>query len=153
MKRREFVSTIGLTAMGIMAGQAVASAAENTAAPAKKKPVPKEIKNIVDAAGDCLKTGNICLAHCQVQLEAGDTSLAECQRMVMNMLAVCDGMAKLAAYNSCGEIELKQYAKNCATFCRSCEDACEKHVSHHAECKACHDSCKNCATACETFAA
>ena len=63
-----------------------ALAAEGVAASAvKKHAMSKELKDIVDTTAACMKTGNICLAHCQFQLGAGDVSLAECQRTVMGI--------------------------------------------------------------------
>jgi Cys-rich four helix bundle protein (predicted Tat secretion target) len=150
MQRRDFVSTVGLTAMGLLASQMAAAA---TATAPKRRVMSKELKDVLDSTSDCLKTGDVCLAHCHSLLAAGDTSLADCQKTVMNMLAVCDGLSKLAAYNNCDEADLKSYAKVCGQFCKTCESACEKHAGHHAECKACYDSCKTCAKACESYAA
>jgi len=154
MDRREFVSALSTTALGVFAAQS-AAAAENMPGekPVAKRAVPKELKKIADATAECLKTGSVCLAHCQSLLGAGDTSLAECQRTVMNMLATCDGMAKVASYNNADEADIKAFARVCALFCRACEKNCEPHISHHTECKACHDSCKTCASACETYSA
>ncbi len=158
MKRREFVTNMGLgvsTAIGLSAlGSLIeesASAAEK-AAPTRPAMSP-ELKAVLNDASDCVKTGNICLAHCQSLLAKGDTSIADCQQHVMNVVAVCEALVKVAAYHNADDARIKSFAKSCAGFCDDCAKACEPHVGHHAECKACYDSCKKCAAACEKYSA
>jgi hypothetical protein len=79
--------------------------------------------------------------------------MAECQRAVMNMLAVVEAMAQVAGFANAEPKNLKQLAKTCAAFCKSCAASCEPHAAHHEECKACLDACTACAKACEAFAA
>jgi Cys-rich four helix bundle protein (predicted Tat secretion target) len=98
-------------------------------------------QSLVDAALGCVKAGNGCIDHCIELLLAGDTSLGDCARAVQQMLATCDTLAKLAAYDS---KFLPEYAKICAEICRNCQTECRKHESHHAACKACAESCAKC---------
>lgn len=158
MQRRDFVTHLGL-GIGATAGLAALGLAESEAMAADKAPLQKrrpmspELKAVLAAALDCVKTGSTCLAHCQNELANGDTSLAECQKSVMNVIAICESLTHVAAYNNASEARLKAYAKVCAGFCDDCAKACERHTSHHIECKECFDSCKACVTACEKYAA
>ncbi len=162
MQRRDFVTnlglglgaSLGLGALGLAESEAFAAdTAAKTPGAAKRRPMSAELKAVLTAAHDCVKTSSVCLAHCQFQLANGDTSLGDCQKNVMNVMAVCEALTKLAAYNNANEAHLKAFAKVCAGFCDDCAKACEMHTSHHIECKECYDSCKACAKACEKYAA
>lgn len=108
-------------------------------------------KAVIDASARCLDAGSICLARCTDHLAAG-MAMADCQRAVMNMLAVVEAMGTAARYGTADPANLKALAKVCAAFCRACEKACEPHAKMHAECKACGEACRDCAKVCETFA-
>jgi Cys-rich four helix bundle protein (predicted Tat secretion target) len=159
MERREFVThlglgigaTMGLAALGLTENQAVAAEPEHKHVMGAAKASPSKMTAVLTAALDCVRAGNICLAHCQRELAKGDSSLAECQKTVMNVVAVCESLAKVAAYNNGNEAHLKAYVKACAAICDDCAKACEQHITHHAECKDCYDSCKACIKACEAL--
>lgn len=120
----------------------------------KGTPAPSPAqKAVIEAGARCLDTGSVCLARCTDHLAAGMASMADCQRAVMNMLAVVEAMGAAARYGTADPANLKALAKVCAAFCRACEKACEPHAKMHAECKACGEACRDCAKACETFAA
>ncbi|MCR9165589.1 MAG: four-helix bundle copper-binding protein [Nannocystaceae bacterium] len=104
-------------------------------APAADVEVDPELVNIV---ADCVAAGRVCLNHCLRMLGTGDTSMAECSRAVSDMLAICEASESLAA---AGSKHLKALAKVCVTACTDCAKACEPHVGHHAECKACKEAC------------
>ena len=108
---------------------------------------------VIDSTADCQHAGRVCLARCTEHLAAGMQDMAECQRAVMNMLAVVDAMADVAGFANASPANLKSLAATCAAFCSSCADACEPHAAHHAECRACRDSCLACAKACRALAA
>ena len=74
-------------------------------------------------------------------------------RSVLDMLAACDGLARLAAYADAPTANLRAYANVCGDYCRDCAAACKKHADHHAPCKACMESCDACLKACEALAA
>jgi Cys-rich four helix bundle protein (predicted Tat secretion target) len=155
MDRRDFVT--GVSAFLVAAGAARAEdhAHGKDARPAAAPPPPlsRELKAVLEATGHCLQTGQLCVAHCNALLSTGDTSLAECQRTALNMLAVCDATFKAAAYHSADAKLLKALARVCGDFCRACAKACEVHAGHHEECKACMQSCLDCAKACDAYAA
>lgn len=156
MERREFVAGIAATAVGLVASSAARADAPGHAGHKMAPPSPpisKELRAIIDATSSCEKTGQVCLAHCTELLATGDTTMADCQRGVMNMLAVCDATFKAASYHSADPKNLKALARVCAEFCRTCAKACEPHAGHHEECKACMESCNACAKACDAYAA
>ena len=92
----------------------------------------------LDAANQCSQTGRLCLAHCLVSFEEGDTSLATCARSVHNMISLCDAFAAQVASNS---KYINGIATVCRTACADCEKECRKHEDDHVECKQCADAC------------
>jgi Cys-rich four helix bundle protein (predicted Tat secretion target) len=140
-----------------IAGPEKPGAGKPVAAPQKPgagKPIAApsaDISAVIDSVGECLKTGQRCLAHCTDSFAAGHVKMAACQRALLNMLAICEATAKLAAYHSADPKDLKAVISACASFCRACAKACEPHA-RSAECKACHDSCVACAKACDAYA-
>jgi Cys-rich four helix bundle protein (predicted Tat secretion target) len=120
------------------------------AAPAA--PLSPALAKIQQTTAACARDGRFCLARCTEHLSAGTDLMAECQRAVMNMLAVVMAMGDVAGYRNANPKQMKALASACAQFCRACASACEPHKDHHEECKACLDSCLECAKACESFA-
>jgi Cys-rich four helix bundle protein (predicted Tat secretion target) len=102
---------------------------------------------LVEAASDCIKTGEACLAHCFASFAAGDTTLAACARSVDTMLSVCATLQKLAA---AGSPHLPALARVALAVCDECEAECRKHAEHHATCKACAEACGACARECRS---
>lgn len=121
------------------------------AAPAA--PVSNTLQAVIKSTADCQRDGRVCLARCTDHLATGAKMMADCQRAVMNMLAVVGAMAEVAVFRSASEANIKALASTCAAFCRACAKACEPHAQHHEECKACLNSCIACAKACEALAA
>ena len=109
-----------------------------------------KFKPLVIAAGDCVATGDACLAHCLVLLGQGDKAMATCAQSVSQLVAVCGALQKLAAQQSRNTAAL---AKVALEICGECEKECRKHESKHAECKACAESCAECIKQCKAFAA
>jgi Cys-rich four helix bundle protein (predicted Tat secretion target) len=92
----------------------------------------------LDAANQCSQTGRLCLAHCLVSFEEGDTSLATCARSVHNMISLCEAFAAQVASNS---KYISGVATVCRTACADCEKECRKHEDDHVECRQCADAC------------
>ena len=92
----------------------------------------------LDAANQCSQTGRLCLAHCLVSFEEGDTSLATCARSVHNMISLCDAFAAQVASNS---KYIGGIATVCRTACADCEKECRKHEDVHVECRQCAEAC------------
>ena len=101
---------------------------------------------IIDAALDCIKTGQACNDHCIDLIKAGDTTIANCMDVLVESLAMCTALAQMASAQS---THLPELAKLCISVCEDCEDECRKHEDKHAACKACADSCQDCIKACK----
>ena len=106
--------------------------------------------SLVDAALDCVKSGEFCKDHCIQLVKDGNTSIADCLSAVNDMLPACSTLAKLAITDS---KHLKEYAKVCMAICQDCEKACKVHKNKHAACKACMESCAHCIKECEKITA
>lgn len=121
-------------------------------APPPVSPTPAALA-LISSTSDCVAAGRVCLARCTDHLAAGMSDMADCQRAVMNMLAVVTAMAEVAAYSSSAPADARSLAATCAQFCETCAEQCEPHAAHHEECKACLDACLECANACKAFVA
>jgi Cys-rich four helix bundle protein (predicted Tat secretion target) len=104
---------------------------------------------LLASAEHCVKTGEVCQAHCFDRLAEGDKSLAACGRSVTALIAVCGALATLAAQNS---PLLPHFAGVAKEQCNACEEECRKHEKH-APCKACAEACADCANECAKIAA
>ena len=105
---------------------------------------------IIDAALDCIKTGQACNEHCIELVKSGDTSIADCMDIITESLAMCNALSQMASAQSS---HLPELAKLCITVCEECEKECRKHEKKHAACKACADSCNACIKACKKIVA
>lgn len=159
MNRRDFLVT-GATAFAAgVTARAGAQATEHQhahtahAADAKTSGLPAgAVQNaaVVDAAAECMKSGEICREHCLEALRAGDASMVRCSKTVSAMLPVCSAVLALAVQ---GSSYLAEVARVCTKACHDCEAACKEHAAHHEACRRCMESCQRCAAACEKIAA
>ena len=115
--------------------------------------VPPALQAVIDSTNACLVAGRVCLARCTDHLAGNMSVMADCQRAVMNMLAVTEALAETSAYRNSAAKTHKALAAVCADYCRACAVECEKHASMHAECKACGEACRGCAKACDAYVA
>ena len=99
-----------------------------------------------EAAHDCIKKGDACIAHCLPMLAAGDTSMGECARAANDMRAVMVGLASAAAS---GNAHLVDLARAAMLFCDDCRDACLKHADKHIVCRECAEACARTVAACK----
>jgi Cys-rich four helix bundle protein (predicted Tat secretion target) len=144
MNRRHLL--LGATQAAAVAAMSTASAADQ-----KASPVQQAVnKPLLDAAYNCSKIAEVCLAHCQMTLSAGDTMLKDCSVSVAQLLPVCETLASLTAQ---GSKYLAKYAKFALEVCKDCEKECRKHESHHTQCKDCANACAACAKECQKIAA
>jgi Cys-rich four helix bundle protein (predicted Tat secretion target) len=149
MERREVLKTVGAALAATIASSALAEEHEHHhdhAAMAMTNPY----SSLIASTGDCLKTGEACLAHCLVLLGEGDKEMAACAQSVNGLLAVCGALGRLAGQNSKHTAAL---AKVAADVCADCEKECRKHEKKHAECKACADACASCLKECKKLSA
>ena len=108
-----------------------------------------ERDSLVRAAGNCVTLGELCQAHCQSLLAAGDTRLALCSASVNEMTASCSALMQLAASDS---KYLPAMAKLCSGILEDCKAVCEKH-SKHDVCRACAEACDECLEECKAVMA
>lgn len=158
LPRRELVA--GLAGVGaLLLAQDARAEGEKGGKPHEHKdappapPVTPALRALMDALAKCEAAGRECVSRCTEHLAAGMSEMAGCQAAVMNMLAVTDAMASVAAYRTALPKNGKALAGVCAEFCTACAIECEKHAANHAECKACGEACKACAKACQAWAA
>lgn len=90
------------------------------------------------AAADCVRAGEVCLAHCLRSLVTGSTMMADCAPRVRVMLAICRAVEALATTDSPHLVAL---ARICLATCTECEAACRPHAQHHPECAECARVC------------
>lgn len=151
--RRDFITTTGAA----VAAASLFAIREAQSAPAAAP--PKDTKDpfaeVADTASTCVRTGEACVAHCTDELAKGNTSMANCNKRVHEMLAMTRAMQTLAASKS----ELaKRHAAICADACKACAAACLEHKDHwghgmHLACKACYEACVACEQSCRKLAA
>jgi Cys-rich four helix bundle protein (predicted Tat secretion target) len=108
--------------------------------------LPAAVSKLALEAADCAVKGELCLSHCIELLSTGDTSLGECAKLTVEMVAICKATATMASINS---KYLKATAKLAADICNACAEECKKHAEHHATCKVCMEACLSCAKACQ----
>ena len=145
MDRRELLTAgaLGLIALHLSPGSALAAEAKKPAAPDPKRA-------LLDALSRCIQAGEVCQAHCVDELAKGNVSMATCNKRVHEMLAMCRATLSLAALDS---TLLPQAATVCAAACKACAEACAEHKAHfshgmHLACKDCMESCQACERAC-----
>lgn len=150
MERREVLGAAGALA-ALAAGTALAQGGgAKPAAGGHHHHAGAKTELLLDAVGDCINKGEVCLAHCIMLMGDGDKSVAGCARSVAETLALCEGLRKLAAQ---GSARAAQVAKLARAACLDCEKECRKHEKKHAECRDCAKACAACAKECEAFAA
>ena len=153
MDRRDLLKT-SLTSAGALAVGSMLARTAFAGEPSDEAPTDA-LGTVVNTAAACIKAGEVCLAHCIKELSTCNTSMANCNRRVHEMLATCNAMLRLAAMRS----DLaRKFAALCAEACANCEAACAEHRAHwahgmHLECKACFEACVECRKACLALAA
>ena len=154
LTRRAFVAGAGAAALAAGVGKAWAGSHEHDGhgdhADHAGHGDHGKYASLQQAALDCVGKSEACIAHCLVQLKAGNTAMADCASAVQAMNAACTGLASLAAL---GSKHLPKYAQACIEICESCEEECRKHEKVHEVCRECAESCKACIAECRKVAA
>jgi Cys-rich four helix bundle protein (predicted Tat secretion target) len=145
MDRRELMQGAGAVALAALGSMAFAAEHDHHEHHGTGANQP-----LIEAAGNCVEKGEVCLAHCLVLLGDGDKEMAACSKSVNQMLAICSALQKLAIQNSKYTAAL---AKVALDSCADCEKECRKHEDKHAECKACAEACAACGKQCKALAA
>ncbi|NRA63295.1 MAG: four-helix bundle copper-binding protein [Pseudobacteriovorax sp.] len=118
---------------------------------AKPRVISKQEKAVFASLEDCLSTGKLCVSHCMRLIEVGDTAMLECQRVVMDMIAVTESLQTVMGYGSAKKSRIKSLIKACQEFCLDCEKECKKHADHHKECADCAKACRDYAKASASY--
>jgi len=139
MERRDLLAAAAALGLG-----SVARAAETPPSHA----TVRSSHPLFDVASDCVKTAELCEAHCVDMIARGDTSLVECLRSVRALSAVCGALTVLSAQES---PLLAHYAAVAREQCEACERECRKHAEHTV-CRNCAESCAACARECKALA-
>ncbi len=147
MERRDALKTFGAAMAAAISGTALAGEHDHHH---DHGAMGNPYAALIASSGDCLKTGEACLAHCLVLLGKGDKEMAACAQSVNELLAVCGALGRLAGQNA---KRTAAFAKVAAEVCADCEKECRKHEKKHAECKACADSCAACLKECKKLSA
>ena len=134
ISRRTLLSTAGVIGATLAGGLAYAADGPGH----KHADHAPQNMDALDAANECTQKARLCLSHCLVSFEEGDTTLATCARSVHNMISLCDAFAAQVANNS-GYIDV--IAAVCRDACSDCEKECRKHENDHVECKQSADAC------------
>lgn len=139
MNRRELMkhaaSSVGTLAIGL-------SMADGAKAAAK---VEGKFGKLAETSNLCVSTGLSCISHCQKELAQGNKMMAECLQSVLELVAACESLERLARYDSA---YTRDFAKVTAKICGDCAKLCEKHAKHMDVCKACMEACIDCEKAC-----
>ncbi len=155
MNRREMLTSVGGVGVAgsvtTMAG--LASASENMAGHAAGHAAAHHgggvNQALINSALDCMKTAEICINHCLDVLGTGDTSLAECGKVVQELETICSSLFKFASYDSKYLNGILAVAKQ---VCTDCEKECRKHKKHQS-CLDCADACVACLKECDLIKA
>ncbi len=132
VSRRDLLVGAGALATLAAGGPALAAGTHDHASHAPQHP------GLLAALEACTSTGRLCVSHCLVTFQEGDTSLAACAAKVHEMVAVCDALTELVAANS---THVASLASVCTDVCKECSAECKKHANEHRECKDCMEAC------------
>lgn len=137
MNRRELMSVAG-SAVFVAAASTAYAEDDHAGHMAMAMPMSPAPQSLIDAAYNCVKSGQTCLNHSLSNLATGETMLANCARMTDQMIVGCAALAKLATV---GSAHLHDAARLAMALCEDCEKECNKHAEMHQACKACAESC------------
>jgi Cys-rich four helix bundle protein (predicted Tat secretion target) len=137
MNRRQAIAAAAGTAVLSIAGSALAQHRQLDHA---------AVSQLFETATNCVKSGLVCIDHCQQALAGGDLSLAACARDADQMVSMCGTLAKLTSVKS---PYLPAMAQVTLVACQDCEIECRKHADKHPACKACAEACAACAAECK----
>lgn len=150
MDRRDLLQTAAAFSLAAMAGTTAAAGKPEGHAMMDHHHDGSRYGTLAHAATHCVMLGEACLGHCLELLGKGDTSMADCSKSVVQMMAVCNALRQLATWNSAHVPSLAKVAQN---LCTECEQACRKHEKEHAVCRDCAEACAECARECASVAA
>ena len=102
------------------------------------------IEECYSCSQTCTACADACLGEEKVQ------ELTQCIRLNLDCADICIATGALASRRTGSNEEvIRQTLQACATACRVCGEACEKHASMHEHCRICAESCRRCEQACQ----
>ena len=102
------------------------------------------------SAADCVRIGQVSLAHCFAVLGQGDKAMAICAISTNEMLAACDTLLTLVAGDS---KYLPKMPALGVVVLEDCEKECRGYEKQHKAMKESADACAVCAKECRKVAA
>ncbi len=152
MNRREALKTTGAMALAALATNATAVEHDHKHMHDHAAMGHDGMKNpnlkLIQATGDCIQKGQLCIDHCLMLLADGNSEMAACARSVQQTLAMCGALQQLASYQS---KQLKALARITMDACKECEDECRKHEKKHVACRDCAEACVACYKECKAL--
>jgi Cys-rich four helix bundle protein (predicted Tat secretion target) len=113
-----------LTALAAASVTGISAVAEAQSGPISMHP-PK-YKALEESTAACVSTGEDCLRHCLAMRAMKDTSMAACERVVIELIAACRALQTLASINS---DFTPAFAKDVAAVCDACRKECQPFVT------------------------
>jgi Cys-rich four helix bundle protein (predicted Tat secretion target) len=157
MDRRQFVSAAAAGLVGALVENAIAD--DDHAHHSAKSNLPSskldsgKVDKLRKETAQCLSAAQSCIGLCNRVAISGDASMADCQASVINLVSVVRGLNEILAWGTASDQEIKSLAAACSVFCADCSAECDKHASHHKECKQCKQACDSCKKACDAIVA
>jgi Cys-rich four helix bundle protein (predicted Tat secretion target) len=145
-ERRSVLIGAGMLGAGVLASAATATSA--FAGHSHGHATSSKHAKMISLLHECMRTGDDCIHHCLMEFKAGDTTMADCARVVLETGAFCSAHAKMATLDSA---HMKEMCELSIKMCSDCEKECRKHEKKHATCKACADACAACIKECKVF--
>lgn len=161
MNRRTFVaSSIVLPTVGAMSLTAFAQDHDhhkNHKSGKHNKTVQRKISKqenaLLDSLAACTRTGEICIAHCIRLIANGEHQMVDCQKSVLNMVALAEALHGVVAYGTAEKEHVTSLVKTAQMFMANCEKECLKHAKYHAECRECAEACQSFEASAKAFLA
>lgn len=138
MKRRDVLGTLGATAVGLTAFQAVGAQERPDRQTGKKKDSPADMAAM--ACAECMVECSKCMRHC---IKQAKPELAKCAEMCADCAVCCSCCAQCCTGSMPGAA-----CEMCAKMCEGCATECEKFANDQVL-AACAKSCRDCAKACQ----
>lgn len=132
--RRSLLTTTGVVGAALASGLAFSADAPGH----KHADRSPRYLDAFNAANNCSGKARLCLVHCLMSFEGGDTTLASCASSINQMISLCDTFSSQVANIS---KYIDGIAEVCRAACADCEKECRKHEKQHAECRECADAC------------
>lgn len=103
---------------------------------------------VLAATADCVTEGTRCDQHCFERFTTGDAELADCARLVRELVTICTATHALGVQ---GAPRFAAMVELCAETCWACEKECRRHAAKHEACARCAEACAQALKAAAAF--